>query len=100
MDKININSFAAISETVPVYVQAGEVTYEIFPRVSTDALLEGIQWAISAIVDDRPFISYPVQKVLSDLAMVRTFTSIAIDDEELLHSGETYDVLNAAGILD
>lgn len=100
MDKININSFATISETIPVYVQAGEITYEILPRISTDALLEGIQWAISVIVDDRPFISYPVQKILLDLAMVRTFTSIAIDDEELLRSGEIYDILNASGVFD
>lgn len=100
MDKINISSFGEIT--------VAEYTYRDFDGVSVAMrrvapyvdIMETIQWAVNQIVDDRPFASAPLQKMITDLAILRVYTNLELEDfkssDELYH---IYDILTSAEVI-
>lgn len=103
MDKININSFAA-PQFEEIYRTVGDVTITIRRGVPYGEAMENIQWAVNQLVDDRPFASTPIQKIITDLALLRTFTNIDLADVDELSSPEQlyaiYDIVSAADLVD
>lgn len=98
MDKINLNSFS-VPEYEEVYRDISGQTITIHRSIRYGEAMEAIQWAINLLVDDRPFIATPIQKIITDLALLRVFTNIEIeecDSSEKLYS--MYDVVMNCGL--
>lgn len=100
MDRINLNSFS-IETSEEVYRDIANQTIAIRRIIPYGEAMETIQWAINLLVDDRPFIATPIQKIVTDLALLRAFTNIEIeecDSSEKLYS--MYDVVMSCNLLE
>lgn len=99
MNKINFVALGPLPEIEVKYIQVGEVTIEVKPQVPYEQVLEGVQWAVNFIVDDRPFLSAPLHRIIADLSFIRTFTNFdfsSFDDFTITPQGiyEIYDILS------
>lgn len=100
MDKINVSAFGEIAAAEYIYRDFGGVSIAMRRVAPYADIMETIQWAVNQVVDDRPFASAPLQKMISDLAILRVYTNLEIEDfgssDELYH---IYDVLTSAGVI-
>lgn len=95
MDKIKINSLGITPVVEPRYVQIGEGTIEVRPEISYEEIFEMIQFGIDYIINDRPFLSAPLKRVIKDFAVLKFFTNI---DFSFLEAG--HDMVDIYGFYD
>lgn len=100
MDKINISLFGDVQSAEYTYRDFAGATVAMRREAPYAETMETIQWAVNQIVDDRPFVSAPLQKIITDLAIIRLYTNIEIEDfgssEELYR---IYDVLTSTEVI-
>lgn len=100
MDKINLSSFAAV-QGEEIYRDVAGQTVAIRRVIPYAEAMDNIQWAINIIVDDRPFISTPIQSMVTDMALLRAFTNLEIPEfEETMALYSAYDIITQNGLLD
>lgn len=99
MDKFALSAIPEAQVLEPIYIACGNGAYALFPQVKTEDFISGIQWVVNNCLDERPFISYAVLDIITEIGLVKTFTNIDIQ-ESLEDFTETYDLLNAAGIIE
>lgn len=102
MDKISINSFTA-PQFEEVCRDIAGATVTIRRSVPHMEAMDNIQWAVNQLVDDRPYASTPIQKIITDLAILRTFTNIDLSEVDELSDPERlyviYDVVAATKLV-
>lgn len=78
MDKIKFAQLGHISLPETVDIQIGDATITVTPRIPFETFLDMVQWAINFIVDDRPFISEPLRRVVMDMAILKYYTNFDV----------------------
>lgn len=103
-NRISVAAIGAIIPTEPVYLQVGEATIELRRKIPYMEVIDMTQWCIDFIINDRPFISAPLQTIVERLALVKFYTNIDCDAimnqvtmEQIYND---YDVLLTAGVFD
>lgn len=105
MDKIKLHTLGPMPQSITNLVQIGEVEVEVNNSIPYETVLDMIQWCINFIVDDRPFISAPLKRVVSDFAIVKFYTNLDIigfdgPNFDMTRVYEDYDLLRAHGAFD
>lgn len=97
--KVQIINFGALPELEVVAKDIGEATVMIKRRIPYEEVLYAIQWSIGFIMDDRTFISAPLQAIIQDIALLKFYTNIDCSEIEVEGFSSTqlyewYDILN------
>lgn len=106
MKKIQITSLgmpSAAQETQTITVN--DIDIEVKKRIPYEELIEAIEWCVNSIIDDRSYISAPVQFIIQEVALVKFFTNLDTSDAmtenfSLSSFYEWYDILQANDIPD
>lgn len=98
MAKIKINTLGLPEVGEVKYLQIGDTVIEIRTLLPYEEIFNMIQWSINFIMDDRPFVSAPLQKIIQDFAVIKFFTNLDVDEiEKVGFSAEQlyslYDIL-------
>lgn len=78
-NRIKLNSLGIIEEVAPQYVQIGEAVVTVEHFIPYEKMLDMIQWCIDYIINDRPFISAPLKKIIKDFAILNFFTNFDLN---------------------
>lgn len=80
MDKVSISEIAQVSFPEAIYCENSGINFEVYPKVPTKTIVDGIQWVIDNLIDGvKPFISYPLKTILESIGAVTIFTNIQVD---------------------
>lgn len=100
MDKIKLTALGLMPEAEPTYLNVGDTTIAITPRIPYESVFNMIQWCVDRCVTDIPYTAGPVKRIIRDLALVKWYTNIetklGADTEELY---EIYDFLTYFDII-
>lgn len=103
-NKIKLNSLGAIEEVAPQYVKIGETVVTVHRFIPYEKMLEMIQWCIDYIINDRPFVSAPLKKIIKDFAVLNFFTNFDfsfIDEyKEMSEIYEEYDFIYRFNVME
>lgn len=75
-NRIKLNSLGVPVESSLQYVQIGEAVITVKHTIPYEQMLEMIQWCIDYIINDRPFISAPLKRIIKDFAVLNFFTNL------------------------
>lgn len=75
IERIKLNALGVIEETPVEYIQIGEAVIQVKKYIPYEEMLDMIQWCIDYIINDRPFISAPLKKIIKDFAILNFFTN-------------------------
>lgn len=103
-NRISVAAIGAVAQEEPIYLQIGEATIELRRKVPYMEVIDMIQWCIDFIINDRPFISAPLQEIIENLALVKFYTNIDCDaimnQIEMEKIYNDYDILLTTGVFD
>lgn len=103
-NRISISSLGAAISAEPVYLQAGAATIEVKPRIPYAEVLDMVQFCIDWTINDRPFVSEPLKKIVHDYAILRFYTnldtSIFEESPDLKDIYSQYDILVSYEVVD
>lgn len=104
-DKISLFAFGSVTPIEPQIKVIGEQEIKIWETIPYEQVLDAIQWAINYILDDRTFISAPLNAIIYDIAICRYWSNIdcsEVDslDFDAIRCYEFYDALQHFGIID
>ena len=103
MDKIKISSMGAPEVPESRYLDIGAASVEIKPIIPYEEVLDMIQWCIDLIINDRPFLSAPLKRIVKDLAILKFYTNFDLSflDEfhEMTDIYSEYDVVKSFGVI-
>lgn len=92
----NIASFyKPIPEDVIIETEEG-INIAVVPELSYNEVMDMMEWTIQMAVNGRAFISYPVLNIIEDLAIIKFYTDLRVDERDLLN---TFDILKRANII-
>ena len=103
MDKIQLTEFRiAENETIQTVVNGVAVT--VNKTIPYEKVLDAIQWCIDFIINDRPFISAPLKRIVKDFAILKWYTNLDISFMEEFHEMkdiyENYDIADSYGVIE
>lgn len=103
-NKIRLSALGAIEEVAPQYVQIGETVVTVKRYIPFEEMLDMIQWCIDYIINDRPFISAPLKRIIKDFAILNFFTNIDFnfltEYHEMSDIYEEYDFVIRFGVME
>lgn len=104
-DKLSLFNFGLVTRPEPSVKLLHGQQVKIHPVIAFEQVLDAIQWSINYILDDRTFISAPLNRIIGDIAIVRYWTNIdtaEIDDIsfDAMKLYEFYDALFHFGVID
>ena len=92
----NIASFyKPIPEDVMIETDEG-INIAVVPELSYNEVMDMMEWTVQMAVNGRAFISYPVLNIIEDLAIIKFYTDLRVDERDLLN---TFDILKRANII-
>lgn len=91
-----IKFYIPIPEDIKLELDNG-ITILISPMISYNEIMDLIEWIVSIAATGRSFISIPVLKIVEDMGIMKYYTNLNINDNELL---DGYDILARAGIIE
>lgn len=92
----NIASFyKPIPEDVMIETEEG-INIAVVPELSYNEVMDMMEWTVQMAVNGRAFISYPVLNIIEDLAIIKFYTDLRVDERDLLN---TFDILKRANII-
>lgn len=92
----NIASFyKPIPEDVMIETEEG-INIAVVPELSYNEVMDMMEWTVQMAVNGRAFISYPVLNIIEDLAIIKFYTDLKVDERDLLN---TFDILKRANII-
>lgn len=79
-------------------IQIGNAFVSVLPVAAYEDILDTMQWAINSLIDDRTYISAPLEHVITELSIIKLYTDIytPLFDEISFAAKdvfETYDIL-------
>lgn len=103
IEKIKLANLGPIEESPIEYVQIGDAILQVKKYIPYEEMLDMIQWCIDYIINDRPFISEPLKKIIKDLAILHFFTNVDIsfltEYREMKEIYEEYDLVYRHGVM-
>lgn len=104
IEKIKVANLGPIEETPIEYVQIGDAVLQVKKYIPYEEMLDMIQWCIDYIINDRPFISAPLKKIIKDLAVLNFFTNIDVsfltEYHDMKDIYEEYDLVYRHNVID
>lgn len=103
-NKIRLSALGVIEEIAPQYVQIGEAVITVERFIPYEKMLDMVQWCIDYIINDRPFISAPLKRIIKDFAILNFFTNIDFNFLDEYHDMadiyEEYDFVARFGVME
>lgn len=75
IEKIKLNTLGVIEEDPIEYVNIGQAVVAVHKYIPYEQMLDMIQWCIDYIINDRPFISAPLKRIIKDFAVLNFYTN-------------------------
>ena len=75
VERIKLNTLGAIEEDPIEYMNIGQTVVTVHKYIPYEQMLDMIQWCIDYIINDRPFISAPLKKIIKDFAVLNFYTN-------------------------
>ena len=75
IEKIKLNTLGAIEEDPIEYMNIGQTVVAVHKYIPYEKMLDMIQWCIDYIINDRPFISAPLKRIIKDFAILNFYTN-------------------------
>lgn len=75
IEKIKLNTLGVIEEDPIEYMNIGQTVVTVHKYIPYEQMLDMIQWCIDYIINDRPFISAPLKKIIKDFAVLNFYTN-------------------------
>lgn len=75
IEKIKLNTLGAIEEDPIEYMNIGQTVVAVHKYIPYERMLDMIQWCIDYIINDRPFISAPLKRIIKDFAILNFYTN-------------------------
>lgn len=104
-DKVSLFAFGLVQKSEPRIKTIGEQEIKVWPTIPYEDVLDAIQWSINYILDDRTFISAPLNAIIGDIAICRYWSNIDCSEVDSVDFDanrcyEFYDALNHFNIID
>lgn len=103
-NRISISAIGAAPTVEPIYLQVGEATIEVKPRISYEEILNMMQWCIDMIVGEKPFMSAPLNRIVKDFAILNAYTNLDLgvthEYSDMSTIYQEYDIVKAHGVLE
>lgn len=75
IERIKLNTLGAIEEDPIEYMNIGNTVVTVHKYIPYEQMLDMIQWCIDYIINDRPFISAPLKRIIKDFAILNFYTN-------------------------
>ena len=75
IEKIKLNTLGVIEEDPIEYMNIGQAVVTVHKYIPYEQMLDMIQWCIDYIINDRPFISAPLKRIIKDFAILNFYTN-------------------------
>lgn len=75
IEKIKLNTLGVIEEDPIEYLNIGKAVVAVRKHIPYEQMLDMIQWCIDYIINDRPFISAPLKRIIKDFAVLNFYTN-------------------------
>lgn len=100
MEKIKLNELGLLPDAAVTTVQIGNCQIEVKRFLPYETILKMIEDVAAVVIDDRPFVSAPLQEIVTKLVIVEYYTNLDIDvfNKPVIIPNEvyeTYDLLAA-----
>lgn len=83
MEKIKLVSLGLLPEPMINQVDVGDTQIEVKFFLSYEDVLDMIGWTVNKAVDDRGYVSEAVRKIIKEIAIVKYYTNLDLDDIDL-----------------
>lgn len=104
MDKIKLNTMGLYPAVEPIYVDIGAASVAVTPYIPYEEMLNMIQWCIDFVINDRPFLSAPLVRIMKDFAVLKFYTNFDFGFmEEFTEMSEIYgeyDLIQRFGVME
>lgn len=104
INRISLASVGTVAHEEPIYLQIGEATIELRREIPYEEVLDMMQWCIDYVVNDRPFLSAPLRKIVEDMAVLKFYTNLDVDtimaSIEMTDIYAAYDVIKTFNIME
>ena len=103
IERIKLNTLGAIEEDPIEYVNIGQAVVTVHKYIPYEKMLDMIQWCIDYIINDRPFISAPLKRIIKDFAILNFYTnfdfSFLTEYHEMADIYAEYDLIYRFGVM-
>lgn len=104
MDKIKLNTMGIFPKPEEQTIQIGEATVYVQTYIPYEQMLDMIQWCIDYIINDRPFLSAPLKRIMKNFAILKFYTNFDLGFLETYHNMSDiyaeYDYIQRFGVLE
>lgn len=105
IEKVKLVNFGGAPSPKINYLQINDGVCEVKESIPFEQILELIQWVINLTIDDRPFISEPIKKIICDCALLKYYTNIDLTfmdatDFKVTEVYEAYDLIFSHEIME
>lgn len=103
IEKIKLNTLGVIEEDPIEYMNIGETVVMVHKYIPYEKMLDMIQWCIDYIINDRPFISAPLKRIIKDFAVLNFYTNFDFnfltEYHEMADIYAEYDLVYRFGVM-
>lgn len=103
IERIKLNTLGIIEEDPIEYMNIGQTVVAVHKYIPYEQMLDMIQWCIDYIINDRPFISAPLKRVIKDFAILNFYTnfdfSFLTEYETMAQIYAEYDLVYRYGVM-
>lgn len=94
MDKVKFTTFGIMPKPEEKVITIGEGSLTVTTFLPYETVLEMIQWSINMIMDDRGFISEPIHQIIEDMAVLKYYTNLDLDELDMagFTQGQLYEM--------
>ena len=104
IERIKLANLGPIEEAPIEYLQIGDAALQVKKYIPYEEMLDMIQWCIDYIINDRPFISEPLKKIIKDFAILNFFTNVdtsfLTEYHDMKDIYEEYDLVYRHNVID
>ena len=104
MDKIKLSAMGIFPKPEEKTIHIGEADVVVLTYIPYEQMLDMIQWCIDYVINDRPFLSAPLKRIMKNFAILKFYTNFDFDFLETYHEMSEiyaeYDYIQRFGLLD
>lgn len=104
MDKIKLSAMGIFPKPEEKILHIGEADVQVMTYIPYEQMLDMIQWCIDYIINDRPFLSAPLKRIMKNFAILKFYTNFDFSFLETYHEMSQiyaeYDYIQRFGLLD
>jgi len=104
-NKVKLTDFGLLDEPEVITIRIGNAEVEVRKKIPYEEVFDAIQWTVSIIMDDRPFVSAALRDVVFNFSIVKFFSNIDVDFLEksefsMAELYTNYDILDQYKVFD